>query len=440
MDHQTQALCQGQGEWSMSDLVPINELKLGMYVHLDLGWMAHPFARSSFRIERQDQIDQIRELGLKNLRWDPARSKVAQEATASRVENNTSTAAATADILSEEEQKAQERRADLAEQRRVAAECEAQYAEAGQACRQAFDRVRSDPEAARRDTEALSQALMSKMLSEDELCIRTLNVAAGDLSTAHAMNVSVVSMLLARMMGLPAEQVADIGTGALMHDVGKIELPRRLWFADDQLNSAERAAYASHVDHGLSHARLMGLGPTPLAIIAQHHEYCDGSGFPRGLRGDAILLASRIVSAVNRFDNLCNPPVLTLAMTPHEALARMFSQHANQYDAQVLNSFIRMMGVYPAGSVVQLTDDRFALVISVNAARPLKPKVLTFDSAVPPDEALHLDLAAMPKLGIRRSLRATQLPAAARDYLAPKQRMAYFFEPGVVPEMEALAA
>jgi len=86
--------------------------------------------------------------------------------------------------------------------------------------------------------------------------------------------------------------------------------------------------------------------------------------------------------------------------------------------------------VYPAGSVVQLSDERFALVMRVNATRPLKPEVLVYDPRVPRDEALHLMLDQHPGLSIRRSIRAAQLPEAARAYLAPKTRLAYFFEPG----------
>ncbi len=159
------------------------------------------------------------------------------------------------------------------------------------------------------------------------------------------------------------------------------------------------------------------------------------------LAGEDIALPARIVSLVNRFDNLCNPPLLALAMTPHEALSHLFANQRSKYDATVLNLFIRMMGVYPAGSVVQLTDGRFALVISVNAKRPLKPRVLVFDPAIPRDEALDLDLDRAGNLGIRRSLRAAQLPDDARDYLAPRpQRLAYFFEPGLLPVSMAEAA
>ena len=95
----------------------------------------------------------------------------------------------------------------------------------------------------------------------------------------------------------------------------------------------------------------------------------------------------------------------------------------------MLNAFIRMMGVYPPGSVVQLTDDRLALVTNVNSTRPLKPRVLLFDPAVPVDEALHINLEQHTDLGIRRSLRPQQLSYDALQYLSPRQRVVYFFEP-----------
>jgi hypothetical protein len=146
--------------------------------------------------------------------------------------------------------------------------------------------------------------------------------------------------------------------------------------------------------------------------------------------------AARIVALVNRYDNLCNPPSLANALTPHEALSLLFAQARSQFDASMLNSFIRMMGVYPAGSVVQLTDERYALVMSVNSTRPLKPNVLVHEPHLPREEALHLNLMNLPDLGIRRSLKPSQLPADALDYLAPRPRVAYFFEAariGVAP-------
>jgi hypothetical protein len=141
-----------------------------------------------------------------------------------------------------------------------------------------------------------------------------------------------------------------------------------------------------------------------------------------------MTVAARIVALANRYDNLCNPPLLAQAHTPHEALSLLFAQAQSKFDTGMLNSFIRMMGVYPAGSVVQLTDERYALVMSVNSTRPLKPNVLVHDAKLPREEALYLNLMGTPDLGIRRSLKPAQLPADALDYLAPRARVAYFFE------------
>jgi HD-GYP domain-containing protein (c-di-GMP phosphodiesterase class II) len=419
----------------MSSSVRVNELQVGMFVHLDLSWMSHPFARSSFKIESVQQIDTIRGLGLKRLRWDPERSEIVKPAS-ELAHTDPAPAVPAPGTSSPAEDGAEQRRRALVRQREASQLCEEQYHEAARAWRKAFDRVASDPVGARRDVEALSQALLDKMLVEGEMCIRVLNTASGDRATAHAMNVSVTAMLVGRMLGLQNNDLAELGSGALLHDVGKLGVPERLRHADERFTPSEFAAYAAHVGQGEAQARRMGLGPNASAILAQHHEMADGSGFPLGLSGDEIAVPARIVALVNRFDNLCNPPSLARALTPHEALSTMFANSRSRFDATVLNAFIRMMGVYPAGSVVQLTDDRYALVISVNSLRPLKPRVLVYDPSVPRDEALYLDLERVPDRGIRRSIRAAQLSSAALDYLAPRARVSYFFESGAVPLMD----
>jgi hypothetical protein len=137
---------------------------------------------------------------------------------------------------------------------------------------------------------------------------------------------------------------------------------------------------------------------------------------------------------------MCNPHVPSRALTPHEALSLLFAQGKNRYDTAILGAFIRMMGVYPPGSTVQLTDDRYAMVAQVNSSRPLKPRVLVHELGVPRDEALLLDLevAEGGRLGIRRSLKPQQLPVDALNYLSPRARVGYFFEPASeLPSPEA---
>jgi hypothetical protein len=192
---------------------------------------------------------------------------------------------------------------------------------------------------------------------------------------------------------------------------------------------AERRLYESHVANGIVHAQRLELTPGASEIMAQHHEYSNGSGFPRGLTTDRTATLARIVALVNAYDNLCNSAHPAQAVTPHEAVAQLFTQNHKQFDTAILGAFIKMMGVYPAGSVVQLTDDRYALVVGVISSRTLRPRVLVHDARVPRDEAAILDLQTVSKLGIRRSLKPSSLPDDVLSYLSPRTRLNYFFEP-----------
>jgi putative nucleotidyltransferase with HDIG domain len=416
--------------------IDVRDLEVGMFIQLDLGWMSHPFPLSSFRLSAPDQIATLRSLGLTRVRWLPQRSDArftagANEAAPKLVVAEAVEAAAAPESAAQRAERAarNERRRLLAQQREAVRGCEGQFAEASHACKEVFDLVGAQPQKARIQCEALTQALVDKMLSgERDRSLRVLGEGAGDKVALHAMNVGVISLLMGRVFGLAADDMLDLGVGALLHDVGKADLPERLRFSAEHFTPSEQQYYEEHVAHGVAAGRRMGLRPGALLVIGQHHEHADGSGFPLGIGSDRLTVASRIVALVDRYDNLCNPPVPSKALTPHESLSLMFAQGKDQFDTAIMGAFIKMMGVYPPGSTVQLTDDRYALVTAVNPTRPLKPRVLVYDPKVPRDEALLLDLQAAAGLGIRRSLKPLALPRPALDYLSPRPRTVYFFE------------
>ena len=417
----------------MHDTVAIQDLKIGMFVHLDGGWISHPFPLSNFRISSADEIQRIRELGVRELRWSRDKSLLETIEAAVRdapvhVEAAGNAAPKPADV----------RRALLDTQRRAAQRCENQFNEAAQALKRAIGTAREQPEAAGVASLALARALHDKLLGDEQICVRVLSPQAGEKPTAHALNVTVIAMLMGRLLKWPEADMLSLGLGAMLHDIGKLELPHHVHHHDERMTAAEVKAYRDHVCQGGLLAKRMKLPSDVVQVIEQHHEEADGQGFPNRLSMDRMSDAARIVSIVNTYDGLCNPRNLTRALTPHEAMSRLFTQGRGKFDTTMLNVFIRMMGVYPVGSVVQLTDDRFAVVTHVNASRPLKPQVMVYDRAVPRDDALLVNLWNEPDLGIRRSLPAAQLPDAARVYLGPALRLAYFFEtvappPGVEP-------
>ena len=400
--------------------------------------MSHPFPLSSFRLTSADQIETIRRLGLTRVVISPEKSlppPLSVVPSAGVISGTKTGPASGADASDDADAAAQaallqqrQRREQLLAQREAATLCEGQYDEASRALQRAVELVPSQPVTARLQTEALSRAMLDKMLSSGDLCIRLLSSTGGERGAAHSLNVSVIAMLMGRTLGLSETELMDIGVGALLHDVGKLDLPERVRHPEACNTAPEVNAYREHVHLGITRARRMGVAEGAVQVMAQHHEHADGSGFPGRLAGEAMSPAARIVAVVNRYDNLCNPGPRGHPLTPHEAVSLLFAQNRNKFDPAVLSAFIRMMGVYPAGSVVQLTDDRFAMVIAVNSSRPLKPRVMVHEPGVPRDEALLLDLEHEPDLGIRRSLPPAKLPLDAFNYLMPRPRVAYYFE------------
>lgn len=409
--------------------VDIAELRLGLFVHLDLGWMDHPFPLGSFKITSQQQIDTIRTLGLQRLRYSPEKSDP-PPADAQQPPLPAAPAGphgASTEITPEVAARAQHK-ALLQAQRLSLQQCERRFAEAAKAFRLVTDNVVQNPEVAREQGLALVHGVVEQMAGTGDSAIRLLSEGMGERTSLHSVNVMVLSLLLGKAMSLSASELQDLGAAALLHDIGKTALPERVRFREDGFTPAQTKLYQEHVGHSLALGKAMALHPRVLLAMAQHHEMADGTGFPLGLQGDKIAPASCILALINRYDNLCNPGSPAYALTPHEALSLIFAQMKTRFDSNTLSAFIRMMGIYPPGSVVQLQDGRYAMVVSVNSSRPLKPRVVVHNSQVPRDEAPVIDLEQYPEVAIKRCIKPLQLPRATLDYLSPRTRICYYFE------------
>lgn len=408
------------------EFVDVAQLRIGLFVDLDVGWLAHPFASSAFKISSARQIEQLRALGLPRIRCVPARSDPPEAAASADSPADAggpepSTPAQAAEALDP-------RAARLREQRLALERSEQWFVQSAQGYGRMVSLIDTHPAAAVEQGRAVAQALVGDLLASRDSAVRLLTAVAGDRAALHPVNVTVLSLLLGRALSLPELSLEDLGLAALLHDVGKLQLPERVRTPDHALSAAELRLYQSHTSMGADWARQHGLGEDIVQAIAQHHEMADGSGFPVGLQQPQIHILAQILALTNRYDGLCNPARASAALTPHEALSQLFAQQKSRFDARVLSAFIRLMGVYPPGSVVQLVDDRYAMVVSVNAERPLKPRVLVHDPAVPRAEALVLDLDSIPQMGIRRSFKPSVLPSEAFSYLAPRQRACYYWE------------
>ncbi|MEY8877142.1 MAG: HD-GYP domain-containing protein [Leptothrix sp. (in: b-proteobacteria)] len=439
--------------------VDLDALRPGLYVVLELGWMSHPFARNQFKLTEAAQIETLRHLGVREVRIRtdlsdadalaaldrttagdiPAKpiSASAGTGTSAAPESAPAYARPTTDADTAQAQ----RRAEFAAQQRSLARSVRLQALATRTWLGAMRDVLAEPKAAQAAIAALATQLVDDLLGDEQTTIRLLTEAAGTAASTHALNVTMLALLLARKLGLSEADLHTVAQGALVHDIGKLALPDHLKHVDAGNAALRLRERDEHVVQGVRLGMAMGLDAATLRVLAQHHERHDGSGTPRGLAGDAISLPARLVALVDAFDKLCNPGPGEPARTPHEAQSLLFAQMRQRLDPALLGAFIQLIGVYPPGSVVQLSDERLALVVAVDPQHPLLPSVVVHDPRVPRDQALVLPLHQQAGLAIRRSLHPQNLPRAVVDYLSPRERLSYCYAHGLdVSPPERIAA
>ncbi len=409
-----------------------SQLQVGVYVCLDLGWMDHPFTMSQFRIKNDEQLAQLLRLGLDKVRVDPERSTQAPRPRSAAEPATTPSAAPTLTAVAEPSPALiakRQRMERLKAQRAALAQCEKRYLDASRSINSIARNLIALPQESLAEAQALTQQLAQSLLRESEVVIHLMNdKVMGEDVYYHSLNVAMLAMITGRAMHLSESELQQLGMGGIFHDLGKSRIPHKVLIKADKPNKAEADFLQMHVAYGLEIGGKVNLPPAVMLMIAQHHEHMDGSGYPKGLRADAIDRHSRLLAAVNTYDNLCNPVQAIHALTPHEALSLMFAQQRQRWDGEVLSTLIHTLGVYPPGTVVRLNNDSLGMVVSVNPDKPIRPQVLIYDAGTPREEAIILDLAEDEELSISKALRPAQLPTTVYDYLSPRTRVTYFFD------------
>jgi len=412
--------------------VTADQLRVGLYIFIDLPWFHHPFTLNSFKIGSDAQIRELRALGEPRFRYDPRRSDALPEtppatppAPAPAQEPAPAPVAAPASKTN-----ASPHARRLAEYRQRIEQVDKAFLKASGILRNLNRSLLQKPAETLQEMGRLVDQMVLAFLEHPEVTLHVMGEkCGGDEAYVHSLNVSVLSMMLTKGLDFSPEQARILGLGALLHDIGLMEVPDRvLKKKPSEYTKPERDLRALHCDYGLKIGKQLGLGPEVLSIIHQHHEMADGSGYPQGLKLERISQPARVVALVNYYDNLCNPVDLADAMTPHEALSFMFAQRRNKFDAVILQQLIRCLGVYPPGSIVSLSNEAIAMVMSVNPAKPLRPCVMLYDESVPREAAPILDLEENTELNISKAIRPGMLPPRTYAYLSPRRHVTYFFD------------
>lgn len=407
------------------------QLRIGLYVHLDLGWMDHPFTFNNFKIKDEGQIAEIRKLRLPQVRYDPLRSdcEPLPVVAASLPETAAETPEASSTFPAESaDEKATLQQQRLQQLQQAIQECEKSFVQTAGTVRLIEKDILNAPSKALHHAGELVGSMVESLLTEGEVVLHAMQPKPGATEQyTHALNVTVLTLVLAKSLDISEEEANFLGMGAMFHDVGKAQIPDRITRKTDALSKAEISLIQQHSGMGAKYASDIGMPPRVVRIIQQHHEYMDGSGYPDRLKGDQIDRLTRVVGVANLYDNLCNPVNLAQAMTPYEALSNMFAHQRGKCDPDILKLLIKSLGVYPPGSLVRLSDNSYGIVLSVNPSKPLRPYVLLHAPDVPRHTPLLIDLGMETGLSVTHCLRANQLPNEVLEYLDPAKRINYFF-------------
>jgi putative nucleotidyltransferase with HDIG domain len=223
-----------------------------------------------------------------------------------------------------------------------------------------------------RDLNQVFDKIMTEMNSSKHLLnLLTHMQFSLDKLFDHSVNVSLYALSIGKHLGLKASELQILGLGALFHDIGKLKLKEDV----KKTSSENKALWKSHPEVGFEMLRKESEFHLLIAHCAyQHHENIDGTGFPRGIKGNDIHLFAKIVSVAEAFDHL----IAHKSFLPHEAMEIIVGRCYSRYDSKVIEAFKNAIAIYPIGVTVILNTGETGVVIGYNKKYPQRPKVRIF--------------------------------------------------------------
>jgi HD-GYP domain-containing protein (c-di-GMP phosphodiesterase class II) len=365
----------------------VEDLDFGMYVsQLDRPWLDSPFLIQGFVIKDEDELAQLREhceYVYVDLEQSSTLPSQASPVSPSR--------ARPSGDASPEVSEPSSKRDD-----RVSVEKEIEFARSARASLKEavgslMDAVRDGKKPNVEQLRDSVAEMESSIIRNPDAFMLLRSLQERDSYTfSHCIDSSVMAIAFARHLGLPKDQVSDLGLGALLADIGKVRISPAVLTAARRLSDAELEEARMHVTHSVDIMKeLPGMSPRVLSIASTHHERFDGSGYPQGLSGDQIPLMGCIAGLVDWFDALTSDRPYGDAESLQTVVQMLYQCRDASFPGELVERFIQMLGVYPIGTLVELSTGEVGIVIGQNRHRRLRPKVmLVLDSEKRP---LHVN-------------------------------------------------
>ncbi|HEY9197994.1 MAG TPA: HD-GYP domain-containing protein [Gammaproteobacteria bacterium] len=194
---------------------------------------------------------------------------------------------------------------------------------------------------------------------------------------AHSIDACALAITFGRHLGLPRPELEQVAVGTLLFDIGKMKLPEELLDKPGRLTEEEFALMQAHVAHSVE---LMtdskDISPVSIEVAYSHHERHNGRGYPRGLTSEQTSVYGKIAALVDCYDAITSDRPYSVAVSPHEAIRSLYEWRNVDFQEELVEQFIQCLGVYPTGTLVELSTGQVGIVLSQNRVRRLRPKVM----------------------------------------------------------------
>ncbi|MDP4178424.1 MAG: HD-GYP domain-containing protein [Bacillota bacterium] len=240
----------------------------------------------------------------------------------------------------------------------------------------------------------VANEIIEELLSKKDVLINVVDIKSMDNYTyQHSVNVAVLSLIIGIEMKLLKTDLFALCMGALLHDTGKMMVPKDILFKYDKLTSDEFDRIKEHPKRGYDYLKTSyQVSPQARMIVLQHHEWINGKGYPCVENAGRMTKLSKIVSVADVYDALTSDRLYRRAMSPNDALEYIMAGVGTQFEYEIVEKFVKRVVPYPKGTLVKLNNGEIAVVEENIANFPLRPKIKIIKSEVPSQVNNHIEL------------------------------------------------